>query len=278
MISAKIQLKTDTIENWTLNQNAILLNGEAAVVQFPGKVTKLKIGDGETPFKDLPYSSGDEKLFKCNISEDGGKTFLSTDELLLINISEDEYNYLLRNERILSNAVYEVYSDYENLYDEQIKNLADPTDDQDAATKKYVDTEISKIDVSGQLVDYAIKNNISIDYDSDSKKIILDADGHKTEINAADFIKDGMVNSATYNHAARKIVITFNTDSGKTPISVDVASLVDTYTAGTGLSVTNNQFKIDEKIVATKTNLSSISADLMEKVNNKVTFRYWSES
>lgn len=71
---------------------------------------------------------------------------------MLINISEEEYENLLVNGGILSNAIYEVYSDYENLYDEQIKNLADPTDDQDAATKKYVDTEIQKIDVSEQIL------------------------------------------------------------------------------------------------------------------------------
>lgn len=55
MNSVKIQLKTDTIANWTLNENALLLNGEAAVVQFPDGSPKLKIGNGITVFKDLPY-------------------------------------------------------------------------------------------------------------------------------------------------------------------------------------------------------------------------------
>lgn len=278
MISAKIQLKTDTIENWTVNQNAMLLNGEAAVVQFPDGTSKLKIGDGKTVFKDLPYASGQiPEQFKASISEDGGKTFLSTNEFLFVNIAEKEFNQKVIDGTLLSNAIYEVSSDYLNLYDEQVKNIADPTDDQDAVTKKYVDSEIAKIDVSEQLAGYALKDNVNVKYDSTTKKITLNADGHVSEIDATAFVKDGMVNSVTYNHASKKIVMTFNTEAGKTPISVDVASLVDTYTAGNGLTVVNNQFKINENIVATKTNLNQLSATLNDKITNKVTFRYWSE-
>lgn len=136
-------------------------------------------------------------------------------------------------------------------------NLPEPVLSSDAATKNYVDSEISKIDVSDQLTAYAMKNNISVSYNATTKKIILNADGHTTDIDATAFIKDGMINTAAYDHTSKKIVLTFNTDSGKSPISVDVAALVDTYTAGNGLSINGNQFSIDESVVATKTFISN---------------------
>ena len=54
-LNAHIILRNDTIENW-LDNNPILLQGELAVVvdKFFDTV-KLKIGDGERHFVDLPY-------------------------------------------------------------------------------------------------------------------------------------------------------------------------------------------------------------------------------
>lgn len=75
-------------------------------------------------------------------------------------------------------------------------------------------------------------------------------------------LKDTVVESVTYDHATRKIVIRFN-DVSKSNISVYIGDLVDTYTAGTGLSCSNNQFYIpktetwtftlDDKTQVTKT-------------------------
>lgn len=55
-------------------------------------------------------------IFK--VSEDGGKTFNTTKEFFFININEEDYNYLVKSEKVLSNAIYEVYSENENFYDE----------------------------------------------------------------------------------------------------------------------------------------------------------------
>lgn len=107
---------------------------------------------------------------------------------------------------------------------------------------------------------YAAKANVGLSYDKTSKKIILDADGHATEIDATDFIKDGMIQDVTYDPATKKITITFNTESGKEPIVIDVSDLVDTYTAGEGLSLSANEFSIDETKVATVTALGAAVA------------------
>ena len=67
-------------------------------------------------------------------------------------------------------------------------------------------------------------------------------------INAADFIKDGMVSEVSFNPGTKKLTITFNTDAGKEPVEVDLTSLVDTYTAGNGINISGNvvSVKLDE--------------------------------
>lgn len=77
------------------------------------------------------------------------------------------------------------------------------------------------------------------------------------KVDASDFIKDGMLDSAELvttaeegvtNVVAPYIKLTFNTDAGKDIIRFSVKDLVDTYTAGHGLELSNNTFsvKLDE--------------------------------
>lgn len=73
-------------------------------------------------------------------------------------------------------------------------------------------------------------------------------------IDASDFIKDGMLDSAALREDGDNtyLDLTFNTDSGKDTVSVDVTSLVDIYTAGNGITVTDN-------VIAAKVDSSSES-------------------
>ena len=77
------------------------------------------------------------------------------------------------------------------------------------------------------------------------------------EIDATAFIKDGMVESATY--ANGKITLTFNTDAGKEAIDIDVSSLVDTYEAGAGLTLADHTFSVKKD--NTSEGFLSVSAD-----------------
>lgn len=86
---------------------------------------------------------------------------------------------------------------------------------------------------------------MNLTYDSTAKKIKLAIGSETQEIDATDFIKDGMLDNATYNAENKKLTLTFNTASGKSAIDVDLTDLVDTYalsagaaTAGTYLTLT----------------------------------------
>lgn len=64
-------------------------------------------------------------------------------------------------------------------------------------------------------------------YDSNSKKILLKNKASTTlaEIDATAFIKDGMVSQVEVSNG--NLVITFNTDAGKNPISVPISDIFD---------------------------------------------------
>lgn len=73
-----------------------------------------------------------------------------------------------------------------------------------------------------------------------------------SEIDASAFIKDGMIESVLFDTQTKHVTITFNTDAGSQPIDVDLSTLVDTYKAGTGLSLaTNGTFSVDTTTIAT---------------------------
>ena len=109
-------------------------------------------------------------------------------------------------------------------------------------------------DANGQITAFTeisvlAASDVKIGYDSDAKKIVLSAAGLTSEVDATDFIKDGMLSTVAYDAASHNIVLTFNTDAGTTPISVDVGALVDTYTATSSdtvnMTVTNNEFRAE---------------------------------
>ena len=69
------------------------------------------------------------------------------------------------------------------------------------------------------------------------------------EMDATKLVKDGMINNVelTTEGGKKYLVITFNTDSGKTePIKLDVSSLIDVYTAGDGLTLTDRKFAVNK--------------------------------
>lgn len=61
-----------------------------------------------------------------------------------------------------------------------------------------------------------------------------------------------MIESVKFNTETKNVTITFNTEAGRQPIDVDLSTLVDTYTAGTGLSLADNgTFSVDTTTIAT---------------------------
>lgn len=112
------------------------------------------------------------------------------------------------------------------------------------ADKTYVDDELVKRDTAindalAEAKKYADDNDADtkygIVYDKENKKIKLTNNVSDTEIDATDFIKDGMIESVALSEDGLNLVITWNTDSGKTDVTtIPLAGLVDVYTGVDG--------------------------------------------
>ena len=111
-----------------------------------------------------------------------------------------------------------------------------------AAAKKYAD-------------DNDANTTYGITYDSENKKIKLVEGGTVSEIDATDFIKDGMIESVALSENGKSIVITWNTDSDKgenNVTSIPLDQLVDVYTGVNG-----------ERVVVSVSSDNKISAELV---------------
>ena len=108
---------------------------------------------------------------------------------------------------------------------------------------------------------------VDIKKETEGTFIIIYGDSGKTKeisrVNANAFVKDGMLDSATYNAKTHILTLTFNTAAGKAePINVDLGTLVDTYTAGDGLYFSdegNHNFAI--KIATDSESFLSVGAN-----------------
>ena len=114
------------------------------------------------------------------------------------------------------------------------------------------------------LTDKKLSATLGLSYDSENKKIKLTGinKAEIASIDAADFIKDGMLDTAKFDPETKEITLTFNTASGKAPITIDVSSLVDTYTAKAegGLILEGNAFSVDTTKIATAQSVTNVSS------------------
>lgn len=108
--------------------------------------------------------NGELSIDTSNVYVNGTKADLSVEK-----IKYSDYAALVTEEKCLSNVLYVVESDYVDMHGEQIKNLADPTNDQDAVTLKYAKDNFTNVQV-----------------DIDESKFVL-----KTELK--DLVKDTMI-------------------------------------------------------------------------------------
>lgn len=104
--------------------------------------------------------------------------------------------------------------------------------------------QVLHVETTGQQDPAKLAVTIGLDYNSGTKKITLTGinDAVIAEIDAADFIKDGMVQSVELE--GNNLVITFNTDAGAEPISVDLSKFLDVYTAGNGITISGKSIAV----------------------------------
>ena len=90
--------------------------------------------------------------------------------------------------------------------------------------------------ILAQAKQYADENGAKYGIKYENKKIYLVEDGTDMEIDASEFIKDGMIENVTIGED-NDLVITFNTAAGKEDIRLPLDQLVDIYTGVEGARV-----------------------------------------
>ena len=144
-----------------------------------------------------------------------------------------------------------------------------------AATVTGVKTGDKVLALEGTELTSTISLSVDADAGEDGKKYIRlkGIDGADLgKVDTADFVKDGMLKDAKYSTATHKITLTFNTDSGKEAIELDLNDLVNVYKAGNGLALaTDGTFSINTDITATKDSVDKVAgrvATLESKVGS----------
>lgn len=164
--------------------------------------------------------------------------------------------------------------------------------------KSYADAALNAVPINGiaedekvlTLANKKLKSDITMSYDSADKKIYLyGQDKTKAKalssIDCTSFVKDGMLEGSALYKATKAtgtvtinghpyelsgltanhtyIILVWNTDSSKDAMSIDVTTLIDVYTAGEGLTLTNNQFSVDKTKIAQKADLDKLETALV---------------
>ena len=114
----------------------------------------------------------------------------------------------------------------------------------------YADARIAGLTV-------AIEQKENVEY-----IVIKDENGAEiASANASRFVQDSFLDDVSYDSTTGKISFTWSMGDGSTKTDeIDVGDLVDTYTAGTGLSLENNQFAVDTAVIATVEALNGVKA------------------
>lgn len=131
-------------------------------------------------------------------------------------------------------------------------------------------SDIGEVNTKVEEIEQSVESNISgltLEYSLSTKLIELKNNEGTviSSIDATDFIKDGMLDSASLevNPSGQSegtyILLTFNTDAGKENIYVNVTSLVDVYTAGNGISIDNNIVSV--KIASSSESFLTVTED-----------------
>lgn len=159
-----INILTGNVSTLTTKTNTLITDVSTAktnISNLTNKTTTLEedVADLKTTDEELSSKIDNKVLING----------LSSEQLEVKHISQDDYNDLVVNDATLSNTIYIVSSDTLDMYGEQIKNLADGTETTDAVNLGQVSSSISAVEktldnkinqINSKISDYALSNDV----------------------------------------------------------------------------------------------------------------------
>ena len=224
------------IADLNLTDNAVAKSFVTKVNQNNGKIT---VARGEVTSKD--------KTVKMTDGTDGGFD-------VAVNID---------GTTIIKNASSGVLSVASGALTQYKGSNAVKVSEVDQENNKTVSLSINSNDKVLTQSNDGLFANIRLEWDKTQGLKLIGKDSIViTTIPATDFIKDGMLDNATYDEETHKITLTFNTAAeGKQPIELNLSDLVDTYEAGNGLGLTGNVFSVKKSTEADSEGFLKVGTD-----------------
>ena len=224
------------IADLNLTDNAVAKSFVTKVNQNNGKIT---VARGEVTSKD--------KTVKMTDGTDGGFD-------VAVNID---------GTTIIKNASSGVLSVASGALTQYKGSNAVKVSEVDPENNKTVSLSINSNDKVLTQSNDGLFANINLTWDkTEGLKLIGKDSTAIATIPASDFIKDGMLDNATYDEKTHKITLTFNTAAeGKQPIELNLSDLVDTYEAGNGLELTGKVFSIKKSAEADSEGFLKVGTD-----------------
>ena len=214
-------------------------------------LSKVKIGGVYYYLKDAEARSVIDSILNDYLTSED-KTELQN--LINAKVSQSDYDAKV-SELIAADSALEQKITSELAKEAEARQDADDaldakiTDIKNAAVKVKSGEKVISLDGSthelSTTLGLVLKNHDGVDYIT-----LTGVNGEMVaEMDATDLLKDGMINNVELKTEGEKkyLVITFNTDAGKTkPIKLDVSELIDVYTAGDGLTLTDRKFAVNK--------------------------------
>lgn len=127
---------------------------------------------------------------------------------------------------------------------DRIVGLTDATSGLSADVKAIKDDYLTSTDKNELQANI---DGITLSYDEVNKVIKLYSKDNVKELGSVDatpFIKDGMLADVSYNADTNTLTFQWNTEAGITEDTVVLSDIIEPYTAGDGLELNGNEFKV----------------------------------
>lgn len=221
-VKADGALKVDSSKNLYVDNAAISI-AKSQVNGLTGKITEIEgnIGKADSSITDI-YEKLDTKWNKTDTSVftlDEKNKLKGISAGAQVNKIESIEASGTNGEGRLTASITGKVADITSLIDARVKG-------EQAVKGVKSDDKILSLDASGML-----SAAVSLVYE-DRNIILKDKAGNAiSTVSAAPFVKDGMLQSVTYDASTKKIKFTWNTDSSIAPVEISLQEFIDTYVA-----------------------------------------------
>ena len=263
-IKAGGALKVDSSKNLYVDNAAISI-AQSQVNGLTDKITKIEgnIGKADSSISDI-YTKLDTKL---NITDTSVFTHDEKNKLkgisagAQVNVIESITASDTNGGGKLTASIDGKVADITSLIDARVKG-------EQAVKGVKSGDKILSLDASGML-----SAAVSLVYE-DRNIILKDKAGNAiSTVSAAPFVKDGMLQSVTYDASTKKIKFTWNTDSSIAPVEISLKELIDTYVADEKTITldkngANPTFKVKDGVFVKQSDYDTKVADIDSSITN----------